>query len=528
MAEPVIYQLDGITGDCFESEAIPDTSTEQLLRQALCVAKIRFDGCPGTYTKEDYQYLINSLSSALITLYQRNPSDTQDPIVQLIGIATTTTNPEQERISLGNSFPGIYLLQTSGTYTYFNGLVISESDLVNSVLFAIPQIQDGVFTTYTLSKYNLTTSQNLIDEDIVVSLADGKTLGRYSNGETIPSSGKSIQDVLKLIAQEPIPPIVSFGFDPTQVITTWPYAHPNPSNKLKFTYNIDTAIPETVYESFKLEYKRSSSNTWIDISSSVVMDHQPKSGTGRITHSIVDNESNDTINYRLTVSDSNNQETISLFNVNFSPYVAETITLSAASTALEMGTTKVSLTIVFNNPNSSRPLTSFILWRSLNGTQFTQIKNFPDILSGYTYDDSNNINSPSDIVKYKIVGKNDLNQEVTSNIVTVRYYAKSYLGYLDIPLTKDLIPGLANGALAVNGHQRTITNVTAESYKYTYYVYPTTTPLTNVIQNDSAPVLGAFTRLSNIQIIQNGTSITYSIYKSNAPGAFTGDKLTFE
>ena len=527
MAEPVIYQLDGITGDCFESEAIPDTSTEQLLRQALCVAKIRFDGCPGTYTKEDYQYLINSLSSALITLYQRNPSDTQDPVVQLIGIATTTTNPEQERISLGNSLPGIYLLQTSGTYTYFNGLVISESDLVNSVLFAIPQIEDGVFTTYTLSKYNLTTSQNLIDEDIVVSLADGKTLGRYVNGETIPAAGKSIQDVLKLIAQEPIPPIVSFGFDPTQLITTWPYAHPNPINKLKFTYNIDTAIPETVYESFTLEYKRSSSNTWIDISHSVVTDFHPKSGTGTITHSIVDNESNDTINYRLTVSDSNNQETTSLFNVNFSQYIAETITLSAASTALEIGTTtKVSLTTVFNNPNSSRPLTSFNLYRSLNGSQFTLIQNFTNISSGNIYVDLTSTNSG--IAAYKIVGQNDLNQQVTSNTVTVRYYAKSYLGYLDIPLTAALIPTLSNGELAINGHQRTITNVTAESYKYTYYVYPTTTPLTNVIQNDSAPVLGAFTRLSNIQIIQNGTQITYSIYKSNAPGAFTGDKLTFE
>ena len=64
----------------------------------------------------------------------------------------------------------------------------------------------------------------------------------------------------------------------------------------------------------------------------------------------------------MTINDSNNQETISLFNVQFSPYVAETITLSAASTALEIGTTtKISLTTVFNNPNSSRPLTSFEL-----------------------------------------------------------------------------------------------------------------------------------------------------------------------
>ena len=258
-----------------------------------------------------------------------------------------------------------------------------------------------------------------------------------------------------------------------------------------------------------------------------MVDHQQKSGTGRITHSIENNTSNDTINYRLTINDSNNQETISLFNVQFSPYVAETITLSAASTALEIGTTtKVSLTTVFNNPNSSRPLTSFNLYRSLNGSQFTLIQNFTNISSGNIYVDLTSTNSGT--AAYKIVGQNDLNQQVTSNTVTVRYYAKSYLGYLDIPLTAELIPTLPNGELAVNGHQRTITNVTAENYKYTYYVYPGTTPLKEIILNGSSPQLGAFTRLENILTTKNGIPITYSIYKSNAPGAFTGDKLTFE
>ena len=99
------------------------------------------------------------------------------------------------------------------------------------------------------------------------------------------------------------------------------------------------------------------------------MNIQSKSGAGTINHSIENNTSNDTINYRLTVSDTNNQETTSLFNVNFSQYIAETITLSALNTALEIGTTtKVSLTTVFNSPNSSRPLTSFNLYRSLNGS----------------------------------------------------------------------------------------------------------------------------------------------------------------
>src|SRR5690606_18930525 len=44
---------------------------------------------------------------------------------------------------------------------------------------------------------------NFLFEDIVVPLAPGKSIGRYSNGEIIPSAGKTIEQVLRLIAIEP-------------------------------------------------------------------------------------------------------------------------------------------------------------------------------------------------------------------------------------------------------------------------------------------------------------------------------------
>lgn len=42
--------------------------------------------------------------------------------------------------------------------------------------------------------------------DIVVSLSGGKTLGRYTNGQTIPAQGKTMEQVLNLIASEYIVP----------------------------------------------------------------------------------------------------------------------------------------------------------------------------------------------------------------------------------------------------------------------------------------------------------------------------------
>lgn len=43
----------------------------------------------------------------------------------------------------------------------------------------------------------------VFQDDILVSLASGKTLGRYANGQIIPAKGKSFEQVMRLIAIEP-------------------------------------------------------------------------------------------------------------------------------------------------------------------------------------------------------------------------------------------------------------------------------------------------------------------------------------
>lgn len=46
-------------------------------------------------------------------------------------------------------------------------------------------------------------------DDIPVILSSGKSLGRYTNGQTIPAAGKTMQEVMELIAQEYLTPSIS-------------------------------------------------------------------------------------------------------------------------------------------------------------------------------------------------------------------------------------------------------------------------------------------------------------------------------
>ena len=74
-------------------------------------------------------------------------------------------------------------------------------------------------TSYLLQKKDTITLSNRIDaialssnvftSDITLNMGSGKTFGKYSNGQTIPSKGKSIDDVIKDIVTLAIPPSYS-------------------------------------------------------------------------------------------------------------------------------------------------------------------------------------------------------------------------------------------------------------------------------------------------------------------------------
>lgn len=214
--------------------------------------------------------------------------------------------------------------------------------------------------------------------------------------------------------------------------------------------------PSSVLSTITLEFKRSGDSFWTDITSSASIIRGDKIGSGTITHTITNND-DDVIQYKLTVEDTANEINIATFDVNFAPYVANSVVLSTtANTQQEIKTTaNIPLTITFNNSNSAHPLVTFNILRSVNnGASFTSINSLIGISTGHVISDTSSAKEGK--VIYKIIASNDLGDEVTSNLLTINYYSKSYLGYLEVPLTAELLPNLANGALAANGAHRTI------------------------------------------------------------------------
>lgn len=213
--------------------------------------------------------------------------------------------------------------------------------------------------------------------------------------------------------------------------------------------------PSSVLSTITLEFKRSGDSFWTDITSSAAIIRGDKIGSGAITHTITNND-DDVIQYKLTVMDTADEINIATFDVNFAPYVANSVVLSTtANTQQEIKTTaNIPLTITFNNSNSAHPLITFNILRSVNNGAFASIHYLTGISTGHVISDTSSAKEGK--VIYKIIASNDLGDEVTSNLLTINYYSKSYLGYLEVPLTAELLPNLANGALAANGAHRTI------------------------------------------------------------------------
>lgn len=119
--------------------------------------------------------------------------------------------------------------------------------------------------------------------------------------------------------------------------------------------------------------------------------------------------------------------------------------------------------------------------------------------------------------------------DTTSASISVSFLLASYFGYsTNTSLTGPQIKALGNKALQ-SSRVRSVSGVSAAPGEYTYYCYPASYgALTNVIQNSSLPILGAFTRLADVNITNDaGLVVLMAVYKSNADNAFTSVTLDF-
>lgn len=202
-----MYQVDNLNG-CVDTEVLADNQTSPQFEQTVCDLKSIFDGCPSSYTKQDYQALIENMGAGIINALSKIETiqTTGGDAVEtpgFYGFATRTTNPENDRKSAERTLKGIYIAQESGTYTNFGRINVDAEELSHNYVILSPNYVGTTFKEYKKVKVPFSSvNAETFTENFTVSLQNGKTFGKYVDGDLVPCKDMSATELLKDMATE--------------------------------------------------------------------------------------------------------------------------------------------------------------------------------------------------------------------------------------------------------------------------------------------------------------------------------------
>lgn len=215
------------------------------------------------------------------------------------------------------------------------------------------------YTTGTLTpiwkSIGSSAGSGVLTAPITFSIAAGKTLGKYVGGttQTIGATGMTIEDLIKDIALESLPPIATLS------VTSGPpeYNSTDIVNTLSFSYTIKTAGATIANEYPKLQFKRSNDTVWEDL---VIA-----SNATTYTHTF--NNIEDKVSgfqYKYIVKDSSNIFSEANATVVPKAYVAPTT--QSHSDSKELGDIVFSASRIINKNSVNTTLTSWQIFVELN------------------------------------------------------------------------------------------------------------------------------------------------------------------
>lgn len=212
------------------------------------------------------------------------------------------------------------------------------------------------------------------NSNITVALSGGKTLGKYTTGQTILSNGLTAQQVITLLAQEALSPTVTLTSS-----TTIAFNQTAISNVLNFSYVINS-LGATV-STVSLQWSRAGSspqgtnNAWTTLSTDTSLT--------TFTHSITDSAFNtNAFSYRYVVTDSSGGTATATKVITPAAYVAPSITFSApavsftapeTNTTREWGNTASTLQGSCSRNSVNVPISSYQYAVSVNGGAYSNI-----------------------------------------------------------------------------------------------------------------------------------------------------------
>ena len=353
--------------------------------------------------------------------------------------------------------------------------------------------------------------------DFTVALSGGKTFGKFTTGQVVPAANKTAAEVILLAAQEALAPTVNLTSP-----TTIQFNQTAINNVLNFNYTINS-LGATV-ASAVLEWRRNNTGTWTVLTTTTAT-------PSTFTHSLTDtNYNSQPFNYRYTVTDTSGGTFTRTLNITPVAYLSPTITIGAGATTRYLGDISSTIAGVVTRRSPLVDVLSYDIQVSVDNGAYTSINSgsLPPSGGSYSYlhNDPALVNSTSLRYRVQVV---DGFQTTTSSVVTINLVYRNALGFSSsTSVTLSQIESFGN-ILLTNTKARSFSGVSAGALDYTYYVYRAESgDLTNVILDGTTPIFGAFTKLADVSGVNvNGANVTYRVYKSNDPGAFTNNSLQF-
>lgn len=366
-------------------------------------------------------------------------------------------------------------------------------------------------------------------DDIIVSIAAGKTFGKYENGDTIPASGKTPAEVIMMALIEALEPTLSLSSSAQNLA----FGLSAKTVNLTFSYTINTlgASVDTVL----LEWRRGNTGSWSALTTN----------TGATTYNHIVYEVNRfntaVINYRYTVVDTAGATGVTTYDITPTAYVAPTFSPTYTNTGLqsyetnairEKGNVSSTIAGTIDSNNAYVNITGYTVYRCVDGGAYAQLYSCAGLSSTAPISIASCLDSgaagAATTVGYCIRIGDEYSSAQNGGTCTITFRYASYYGYcVNTSISGLEIVALGNGALCTT-RARTMT-LTATGGNYTYVAYPESYGyLTSAIMDGAAPVLGAFSCSCDNSVTNiYGQAVDYNLYKSNAPNAFTANSVAF-
>ena len=380
--------------------------------------------------------------------------------------------------------------------------------------------EEDQLSTYSVDLTSSTSGigTGVFEEDIPVVLKDGKTLGKYKSGQTVPAQGKTFEEVMRDIAMESVEPTVNLTSN-----TTIEFNQTAISNELNFNYSINSY--NSTVDNVILEFRRGDSGTWQTLSTD--------ENINTFTHNLNDSNLNqDSFNYRYRVTDTQGVTGVATLTINKGSYAPPQIEFNIGNQLRERGNVNTNILGNITKTSTYVPLLNYQVQYSIGNTgSWVDIGGLESVGAdggsiNVIHNDQSLVNYPMLKYRIKVIDEYTVTH---SNPLTLELRYRNSLGYSsNSSINLFDILNLSNYKYSDSKNVE-YDNVTAGQTEYTYYAYRASEgDLENIKLNEDAPVLGAFTKLPDISGTNSyGASVTYRVYKSNSTMAFTNDKLTF-